>query len=176
VKTPTFRFPARRTLTNPRNQADYLLVAPRELLPAASPLLALREGQGLRTKAVTLEDVFDAFGFGEASPDALKRFLAHAYHSWQRPSPRYVVLLGDATYDPKDHLKTGVPNRIPPLITRTTYLWTASDLSSRRLNGGDPLPDLALGRLPVQPSRKPASSWARSSPSRPRVGISPARP
>ena len=113
VKTPTFRFPARRTLTNPRNQADYLLVAPRELLPAASPLLALREGQGLRTKAVALEDVFDAFGFGEASSDALKRFLAHAYHSWKRPSPRYVVLLGDATYDPKDYLKTGVQEPHP---------------------------------------------------------------
>jgi hypothetical protein len=115
------------------------------------PLLALRQSQGLRTKAVALEDVYDTFGFGEESPEALKDFLAYAYHSWKRPSLRYVVLLGDATYDPKDHLKTGVKNRIPPVMARTTYLWTASDPAYAALNGDDLLPDIAVGRLPAAP-------------------------
>jgi hypothetical protein len=116
---------------------------------AAEPLLALRQAQGLRTKAVAVEDVYDAFGFGDESSQALQDFLAYAYHSWKRPSPRYVVLLGDATYDPKDYLQTGVRNRIPPVMTRTTYMWTASDPAYAALNGDDLLPDVAIGRLPA---------------------------
>jgi hypothetical protein len=149
LKTPALRFPARTTLRSKRNQANYVLVGPRDFLASAMPLLALRQSQGLRTKAVALEDVYDTFGFGEESPEALKDFLAYAYHSWKRPSLRYVVLLGDATYDPKDHLKTGVKNRIPPVMARTTYLWTASDPAYAALNGDDLLPDIAVGRLPA---------------------------
>jgi hypothetical protein len=149
MKTPVLRFPARTTLRSVRNRADYVLIAPREFLASAEPLLALRQSQGLRTKAVAIEDVYDEFGSGEESPEALKDFLAYAYHSWKRPSLRYVVLLGDATYDPKDYLQTGVRNRVAPLLARTTYLWTASDPAYAAVNGDDLLPDLALGRLPA---------------------------
>jgi CSLREA domain-containing protein len=149
LRTPALRVPAPPTLRSTRNQADYVLVGPRAFLATAEPLLALRQSQGLRTQAVAIEDVYDAFGCGEESPEALKDFLAYAYHSWKRPSLRYVVLLGDATYDPKDYLQTGVRNRVAPLMTRTTYLWTASDPAYAALNGDDLLPDVALGRLPA---------------------------
>jgi hypothetical protein len=146
---PAVRHPARDTLRSTQNQADYLLIAPRELLATAAPLLALRESQGLRARGVAVEDIYDAFGHGEEGPAAVKAFLSYAYQAWKRPSPRYVVLLGDATYDPKDYLHTGVKNRIPTPLTRTTYLWTASDPSYAAVNGEDALPDLALGRLPA---------------------------
>ena len=136
-------------LRSERNGADYLLVAPEEFLPAATPLLALRRSEGLRVKAVSMEDIDSEFGFGEATPAALKDFLSYAYHKWQSPSPRYVVLLGDATYDFKDYLGTGVANRVPPLMVKTSYLWTASDPSLAAVNGDDILPDFAIGRLPA---------------------------
>ncbi len=63
--------------------------------------------------------------------------------------PRYVVLVGDATYDPKDIYGTGVLNHVPSPIVKTSYLWTSSDPSYARVNGEDVLPDLALGRLPA---------------------------
>jgi hypothetical protein len=63
--------------------------------------------------AVAIEDVYNQFGFGEEGPDPVKAFIAYAYPFWQRPSPRYVLLLGDATYDPKDFLKTGTKDRVP---------------------------------------------------------------
>jgi hypothetical protein len=148
-RTPSVRFPSRNTLRSTDNQADYLLIAPREFLPAAESLLTLRQSQGLRPRGVAMEDIYDAFGHGEKGSDALKDFLSWAYHSWKRPSPRYVLLLGDATYDPKDYLRTGTLNRVPPRLARTTYLWTASDPAYAALNGEDLLPDLALGRLPA---------------------------
>lgn len=99
--------------------------------------------------AVSVEDIYSEFGFGEKNPEALRAFLSYAYHSWQSPSPRYVVLLGDGTFDYKDYLETGVENQVPPLMVRTTYLWTASDPSYAAVNGEDILPDLAVGRLPA---------------------------
>ena len=38
---------------------------------------------------------------------------------------------------------------MPFLLQRTSYIWTASDPALASLNGDDPLPDLAIGRLPA---------------------------
>lgn len=137
-------------LKNNRNQTDYLLLGPRELLGTAEPLLELRRRQGLTSRAVPMEDIYSEFGFGESRPEAVREFLSYAYHHWRKPAPRYVVLLGDATYDFKDYLGTGVRNQAPPLLVKTTYLWTASDSAFGAVNGEDALADLALGRLPAK--------------------------
>jgi hypothetical protein len=129
--------------------ADYVVLGPRVLLHEAAPLLKLRESQGLRSRAVAIEDVYSEFGFGEERPDAIRKFLTHAYHHWREPSLRYVLLLGDATYDFEDYLGTGVKNQVPPAMVRTSYLWTASDASYAAVHGSDDLPDLAVGRLPA---------------------------
>jgi hypothetical protein len=99
-------------------------------------------------KAVALEEVYSEFGFGEETPKAIKDFIGYAYHNWKVP-PRYVLLLGDGTFDFKDDLGTSVVNRVPPLMILTTYLETASDPSFAAVNGEDLLPDLAIGRLPA---------------------------
>jgi hypothetical protein len=148
VLVPVIREAAPSSLKSSRNQADYLLVGPREFLPAAAPLLRHRREEGLSSKAVSIEEIYDEFGFGEPGPEALKAFLEFAYHHWTAP-PRYVVLFGDATYDRRDYLQTGVRDRVPALISRTSYLWTASDPLYAAVNGEDRLPDLALGRLPA---------------------------
>lgn len=136
-------------LKNRANQYDYLVVGPRSFLEAAEPLLAHRRSQGLQGLAVSMEDVYDEFGFGESNPEALRDFLSYAFHRWSSPAPRYVLLLGDGTYDYKDHLKTGVANQVPPLLFKSTYIWTASDSLYAAVNGEDWLPDLAIGRLPA---------------------------
>lgn len=140
--------PASR-LTSSLLSADYIVVGPQSLLPAAQPLLELRRRQGLTTRAVAIEQVFSEFGFGEERPQALKDFLSFAFHHWRRPAPRYVLLLGDATYDFKDYLGTGVRNQVPPYLVKTSYLWTASDAAYASVNGDDLLPDVAIGRLPA---------------------------
>jgi len=149
VQRPQIKRPPASALRDTENQADYLLIAPREFLPAARPLIELRRSQGLRVKAAAMESIYSEFGFGETTPRAIRDFLAYAYHDWKRPSVRYVLLVGDGTYDFKDYLVTGVKNRVPPAILKTTYLWTASDPSYAAVNGDDILPDLAIGRLPA---------------------------
>jgi CSLREA domain-containing protein len=149
VQRPRVRKIQGSALKKTENQADYLLLAPKAFLPAAQPLLNLRQSEGLVTKAVAVEDVYEQFGHGEVSPEAIKAFLEYAYQSWASPSVRYVVLLGDASYDPKDYLGTGVKDWLPGFPVKTSYLWTVSDPTYASVNGEDALPDIAIGRLPA---------------------------
>jgi hypothetical protein len=120
-------------------------------LDASRELLEFRRRQGLRVAAVAIEDIYAEFGFGEARPEAVRELIAHAYHAWGRPDAplRYVLLLGDASYDFKDYLGLGVENHVPALMVKTRYLWTASDPTLAAVHGDDPLPDVSIGRLPA---------------------------
>jgi hypothetical protein len=149
VERPVVRAVNRERLRKETLSADYLVVGPRGFSVEAAPLLAHRRSQRLTVKFAALEDVYDEFGFGEARPEAIREFLSYAYHHWKPPKLRYVLLLGDATYDFKDYLKTGVVNQLPPLMVKTSYLWTASDPTLAAVNGRDLLPDFAVGRLPA---------------------------
>jgi hypothetical protein len=137
------------TLRDTRNQADYVLIAPRAFLEAAQPLLDRRTAQGLVSRGVAFEEIVGEFGHGEPSAEAIRAFLAHAYHRWSRPSVRYVVLLGDSTYDPRNFVGNAWASPLPALWARTSYLWTASDPLLAAVNGDDLLPDLSIGRLPA---------------------------
>jgi hypothetical protein len=147
--SPSISWPEPSTLRDASNQADYLLVTPRGFLGAAQALLERRESQGLQARAVSFEEIADVFGQGRPSAEAIRAFLTFAYHSWSRPSPRYVLLLGDSTYDPQRFLASSFPSPLPALWMKTSYLWTASDPALAAVNGADPLPDLAIGRLPA---------------------------
>jgi hypothetical protein len=149
VLRPAVRKTGSTGLRAASRSADYLVIGPEEFLEAARPLLDFRRGQGLDVEAVPLEAIAAEFGFGESSPDAIRAFVAHVYHEWREPRLRYVMLLGDATYDFKDYLQTGVVNHVPPLMVRTSFLWTASDPGYGTVHGTDPLPDVAVGRLPA---------------------------
>jgi hypothetical protein len=146
---PRVEAPTASTLRRPANQADYLLIAPREFLSAAEPLRARREAQGLKVELVALEEIANEFGHGRPSAEAIRAFLAYAFQSWARPSPRYVLLLGDASYDPRNFTGEAQPAPLPALWARTSYLWTVSDPLLAAVNGEDELPDLAIGRLPA---------------------------
>ncbi len=150
VLRPLIRPVSLSSLRDPANRADWIAVAPREFLPALEPLTLHRQAQGLATAAVAIEDVFAEFGFGETSPDALRDFLAFAYHHWASPAPRYVLLLGDATYDPRGFFSgTSRRDLVPSPFVRSSFLWTPSDPLLASVNGDDLLPDLALGRIPA---------------------------
>ena len=146
---PRVHVPGASSLKSPSNQADFLVIGPESFLEAARPLVERREGQGLSTLAVSLEEIASTFGGGEASAEAVRAFLSYAYHSWARPSPRFVLLLGDGSDDPRNFTATATAAPMPALRVKTTYLWTASDPLLGAVNGEDGVPDLAIGRLPA---------------------------
>jgi len=134
-------------LTSGENRAAYLVITVDELRAAAEELAAYRAAQGYSTKVVTLEEIYDAFGYGVASPHAIKAFVDYAYHHWAEP-PRYLVLAGDGTYDYKDYKGYG-DNVVPPKVVNTPHGLFESDGWYGDVEGDDGVPEVLVGRLPV---------------------------
>lgn len=96
------------------------MVAPQDFLPAAEPLVRRRASQGLRARAVSFEEITSTFGFGQPSAEAIREFLRYAYHAWARPSPRYVLLLGDSSYDPRNFTGAALAAPLPAAWVATS--------------------------------------------------------
>ena len=129
------------------NAADYVIIAPESLADAASTLAAYRQQKGLRTAVVRLDQVYNEFSYGIPTPYAIKRLLATALSQWS-VKPRYAVLIGNGTYDYRDLLQKH-DNLMPPLLVSTGYGLFCSDSAYGDVND-DGLPEIAVGRLPVQ--------------------------
>ena len=133
--------------------ADYVAIAPRAFIDGLEPLLEVRQAQGLRTVAVAVEDIYNDFGYGFPSPDAIKAFLEYAYRRWS-PSPTFVLLAGDASWDYRNiHGRGG--NLVPTFLVRTVKFGaSASDYPYSLVDGDDTMPDLWVGRLPARTSEE----------------------
>ncbi len=143
---------AARPRRTQRQGAEYVLVAPEALAEAAGSLAEYRNGLGIRTTVVGLEDIYDEFNFGIESPLAIRDFLRDATSRWSTP-PRYVTLVGRGTWDYKDFLGQG-DNLVPTPLASTPWGLAASDVRLADLNGDDGRPEVALGRLPVVTSQE----------------------
>jgi hypothetical protein len=137
-----------------REGYDFVIVSHRDFLDTLQPLKSLRESQGLRVALVDVEDLYDEFSFGNRSPEALKDFLTAAKKKWHTP-PRFVLLVGDASFDPRNYLGLGDMDYVPSKLVDTTYMETASDDWFVDLNN-DGLPEMATGRIPVQTAEEAA--------------------
>ncbi|HUV45440.1 MAG TPA: DUF2341 domain-containing protein [Dehalococcoidales bacterium] len=135
--------------------AEVIIIGHSDLLESVRFLKELREQQGWSVVLVDVEDLYDEFNFGAKSPWALKDFLAQAYAYWN-PQPRFVVLVGDASYDPRNYLGFGEFDLVPTKFVDTKYLKTASDDWFVDFND-DELPEMAVGRLPVESAEEAAA-------------------
>lgn len=130
--------------------ADYLIITAPELAAALPPLVAQRQSQGLRVAVVTTAQIYDQFSAGLPDARSLTAFLRQAAQAWPPPAPRFLLLAGDASYDPRNALGNSAPDLVPTALRSTLEMGeTASDNALTDLNG-DGLPELAVGRLPAQ--------------------------
>jgi hypothetical protein len=132
--------------------ADLLIISPSEFLTSIQPLVTYRQNQGIRTVVANVQAVYDAKE-GIPDPDAIRDYIATAYAGWS-PRPRYVLLVGDGTSDPRRYVNTSSQTYIPPYLADVDPISgeTAADNRYAAVDGADTLPDLMLGRLPVNSS------------------------
>lgn len=134
-------------LRDANNAADYLVVAPAALLDEAQRLADHRDADGLVSKVVELQDIYDEFAFGTPDPNAIRTFLGHANSHWDTP-PRFVVLAGKGSFDYRDLGGQG-GNLLPPIMALTGAGILSSDTKYADFVGDDGLPDVSIGRLPA---------------------------
>ena len=108
VPDDRFYVPVRMVLDQPSDlhatfqQADYLMITAPKLRATAEQLAAFHRSRGLTVKLVDVDDVYDEFNYGIEHPKALRDFISYAYHQWSKPAPRFVLLVGDASWDTKN--------------------------------------------------------------------------
>lgn len=170
--------PDLREMTPP----DYLAIGPAEILAPLAPLVQAHRQAGLAVETVDTAAIFDQFGHGLAEPEAIRAFLAdlrrraegaagspeqtltkRALPGQTPPGelpaklarPRYVLLVGDASYDLRPAGGASA-NRVPTFLVDTVFGGqTASDELFAELDADDDLdaddgPVLAVGRVPAR--------------------------
>jgi hypothetical protein len=131
------------------NSADYLVITHDSLTDALYPLCRLRESLGLEVKMAELGLIYLTFDSGPR-PERIKAFLQQAFDHWS-VRPEFVLLAGDACRDSaRGDL---LPSKVFPKFSYP-YAGGLTDHCSDNwygtLAGADSVPDVMIGRLPVQ--------------------------
>ncbi|HSY38143.1 MAG TPA: C25 family cysteine peptidase, partial [Polyangia bacterium] len=133
--------------TDPR-AGEMVILSNALFIDALAPLVAARRQQGWSVQLVDLQDVYDEFGAGDKTPFAVRDFLQAVHGSWT-PAPRFVLLVGDASFDPRNFLGQGDFDFAPTKLIDTQQMETASDGWFVDWNA-DGVEDIAIGRLSVR--------------------------
>jgi uncharacterized repeat protein (TIGR01451 family) len=128
--------------------SEVVMVSNPEFAGQLGPLFQLHKAEGKTVSIVNVNDIYDEFNFGERSPYAIRSFLQTATTQWKN-SPKYLLLMGDASLDPRNYLGLGSFDFVPTKIIVTSELKTASDDWFSDFNNTG-FAQIATGRLPVR--------------------------
>ncbi len=123
----------------------YLAIGPERFRGATGPLLELHRWEALSCAYVSLDEVIDSYGWGRYGAGAITNLI-------RTVAPRYVLLVGDNSYDYLNRTGLGVDPMVPSILVSTSAL---SKTNADALYGdldGDGIPDIPVGRLPVRTS------------------------
>ena len=133
--------------------ADYIIITHATFRTAVQRLADYRAAQGLRVAVVDIADLYNQFNNGIVHPRAIRSFLAYTMQAWQPPAPAMVLLVGDGHWNMLNHAPAsygGGPVYIPPYLAWVDPYQGETDATSRlAMLTNDVLPDMAIGRLPV---------------------------
>jgi hypothetical protein len=130
--------------------ADYIIITRKEFFSGIEPLKSHRQSQGLGVSVVDIEDIYDEFNFGGKSAQAVKDFLSFAKTNWSK-APRFILIVGDATFDPRNYFGSGDGDIVPTKLIDTLLMEAASDEWLGDFDG-DGLAEMEIGRLSARNS------------------------
>ena len=139
-------FPTAEELTGLREltlNCDELLIIPEGLEGDLSEYISFRESRGTEVEWVFVEDVLKEFGFGADDPTAIRDYLRFLWENEDSP-PEYVMLIGDATWDPR-----GITDPPETYCPAALCVANAPDDYFISVTPGDRIPDYASGRVPI---------------------------
>lgn len=146
-------------LANPTNAGQLVIISYKDWMTQAEAWANYRRAQGFSVMVVDTEDVFDEFNFGSKSNQSITDFLKFARENWAAP-PQYVLLLGDASYDPRNFEGNGDFDYVPSRIVNTLYTEVPSDDSLVDFDH-DGLAEMSVGRIPGRTAAAMATALHR---------------
>lgn len=136
------------TISTEAHSPQFVIISHKNFMNEANTWANYRRSQGMTVEVFDIEDIFDEFNFGRLSWTALRKFADYAKNDWNTP-PGYIMLVGDATFDPRNYYGIGDFNFVPTRLVDTIYTETGSDDTLTDLNN-DGLAEIPIGRLPVR--------------------------
>lgn len=137
VYRPILTEPDFTSLCAEERAADVLIITHPSLESSAASYQHYREQQGYSTLLATTNEIYDEFGYGSRTPQAIKRFCACVNATWESP-PTHLILWGKAYQEGRDHPMDKVP----------TYGFPASDWLYVMEDNATP-PFMGVGRVPI---------------------------
>ena len=134
----------------PQQSAQIIMVTNPALESTLAPLVALRKSQNKTVAVVTTDQLFDLYNFGERTPLALREYLQAASQA-PNSKPQAVLLMGDASIDPRNYLGFGDFDLVPTRLIETAAFKTASDDWFSDF-GDTGFPTIPTGRIPARTS------------------------
>jgi hypothetical protein len=126
---------------------EYLVVTHAAFQAQADRLAGLKRAQGYRTAVVDVERAYDRFSGGIVEANAIRELVRHFARSG---SLRYVLLVGDDTFDYHDYARLGAVSYVPSLLGWDGEFGRIPSENRYADTDDDGQPDVAIGRLPVQ--------------------------
>ncbi|HOE63245.1 MAG TPA: C25 family cysteine peptidase [Candidatus Sumerlaeota bacterium] len=141
-------------LKTSQHAAEYIIITHENFLAQAERLAKYRAKRGAKTKVIPVDYIYDEFNGSNIHPTAIKQAIAHIYNNWQQPKLKYVLLIGDWSWDwhniDRQANPTGMQqNFIPTWYVPHNKIEYATDSYFASVDD-DFVPEVALGRLPVK--------------------------
>lgn len=162
---PVFKGSVQNQNLHSHNPVDYIIVCHPQFVSQANQLIALHQQyEGFSGEVVTTEQIYNEFSSGTPDITAIRDYVRMLYNrSTGFSQPRYLLLLGDGSYDNKNRFASGNTALIPTFQTQnsTSYLVSKTgddffaylDNSEGYLDASGTtanIMDIGVGRLPVK--------------------------
>ena len=157
-------------ILNPGQSYDLIVITVQDFMPAFGAYRTYREADGYSIYMADIEDIYAYFSGGLQDPSAIRNFLYYAFKNWPQPSPGFVILGGDGSYDFLGNSGTLKDNFVPPYVVANDssisdekYVafsdegWLDSDESYPTDRGVD----MVAGRWPVRTASEVADYIAK---------------
>ena len=126
---------------------EYLIVTHAAFQAQADRLASLKRAEGYRTAVVDVERAYDRWSGGIVEANAIRELVRHYARTG---ALRYVLLVGDDTFDYHDYTGIGAVSYLPSLVAWDGEFGRIPSENRYADVDDDGQPDVAIGRLPVQ--------------------------
>lgn len=133
------------------NQADYIAITHKNLVNRVNEYSNfISTSYNIISKVIDVDNIYDEFNYGFFNPEAIRDFLMMTHNNWQQPLPKFVTLIGSATYDyhrNKTIYQNAPPvdNLVPSFGASVSDNWFVTWDTT-----GAYIPQMNIGRIPAK--------------------------